>query len=106
MNDSPNKVIKNIDVQRLRNLTTGRLHTGMAHIYQDIEWFVGAEGVMTHMLPRARRSLLPFLRKRLPDARYWNDTHDTGHTGEVEVTSLDATERATFWDSFRNAPFP
>lgn len=27
-----------MDIQRLRNLTTGRLHTEMAHIYQDIEY--------------------------------------------------------------------
>ncbi len=25
-----------MDIQRLRNLTTGRLHTEMAHIYQEL----------------------------------------------------------------------
>jgi len=27
---------KVMDIQRLRNLITGRLHTGMGHVYQDV----------------------------------------------------------------------
>ena len=30
-----------MDIQRLRNLTTGRLHTEMGHIYEDLELITG-----------------------------------------------------------------
>ena len=54
-----------MDIQRLRNLTTGRLHTKMEHIYADIEHLTGAEGVMTHQLPNACRALEPYLREKV-----------------------------------------
>ncbi len=36
------------DIQRLRNLTTGILHTEIGHIYEDIESITGAKGVMAN----------------------------------------------------------
>ena len=35
---------KQMDIQRLRNLTTGRLHTKMDHIHEDLGFIVGDDG--------------------------------------------------------------
>lgn len=48
-----------LDIQRVRNLTTGRLHTKMDDIYEDIEFLTGEKGIMTHMLLRAREAMMP-----------------------------------------------
>ena len=50
-----------MDIQRIRNLTTGSLHTDMDHVYKDIEYIVGEKGIMTHMIPNACSSLEPYL---------------------------------------------
>lgn len=95
-----------MDIQRLRNLTTGRLHTEMGHVYQDIEWFIGEKGIMTHQLPNAMRALEPYLRQRVPEPKFWEDVYDTTHTGGYEVAPLDEQERAEFWEAYRDLPSP
>lgn len=95
-----------MDIQRLRNLSTGRLHTNMSDIYQDIEYLTGEKGVMTHMLPNAIRALEPYLRKWVPDAKFWEDVYDTAHSGEVEVPPMDETERKVFWERYGAQPSP
>lgn len=93
-----------MDIQRLRNLTTGRLHTKMEDIYADIERLTGEEGVMTHMLPNACRALEPYLREKAPDERLWRDEYDTTHTGEIDVPPMDESERKTFWERYKALP--
>lgn len=65
-----------IDIQRLRNLTTGRLHTEILNFYQDLELITGEHGLMTHMLPNLSRAIEPWLRANVPDARFWQDEYD------------------------------
>ena len=95
-----------MDIQRLRNLTTGRLHTHMAHIYEDIERLTGEPGVMTHMLPNAMRALEPYLRELVPDPRFWNGCYDPSHIGAVEVPPMDEAAREAFWTRYRELPSP
>lgn len=95
-----------MDIQRLRNLTTGRLHTSIDCVYQDIEYLTGEKGVMTHMLPRALRALEPYLREKVPDARFWQDSYDTTHIGEVDVPPMDAAAKAEFWKRYAAQPNP
>lgn len=64
-----------MDSQRLRNLTTGRLHTEIGHVYEDLEMIIGEEGLMTHMLPRVRDSVLPWLKEHVTESRFWDDAH-------------------------------
>lgn len=90
-----------MDIQRLRNLTTGRLHTVMDHIYEDIEYLIGVQGIMTHQLPRANRALEPILRARDLGERLWDDAYDVTHTGEIDVAPLDANELAAFWEAYK-----
>jgi hypothetical protein len=82
-----------MDAQRLRNLTTGLLHTDIGHVYQDLEWITGQPGLMTHMLPRALDSILPWLHKHVRDERFWDDTYNPNHTGEFELPEPDAADR-------------
>lgn len=89
-----------MDIQRLRNLTTGRLHTRMADIYRDIECITGERGVLTHMLPDATKALLPYLREKAPDARLWDGEYDPSHVGEIDIPPMNSDEQAAFWVRF------
>ncbi len=93
-----------MDIQRLRNLTTGRLHTKMEDIYADIEHLTGAEGVMTHQLPNACRALEPYLREKVQDARFWDGEYDTTHTGEIDVPPMDETAQKAMWKRYGAMP--
>ncbi len=93
-----------MDIQRLRNLTTGRLHTDIAHIYQDIEYITGAEGIMTHQLPNASAALRPYLESVVLDARFWDGIYDTTHVGEIELFPMSADELAVYWQRYSELP--
>lgn len=95
-----------MDIQRLRNLTTGRLHTQLVDVYQDIESLSGILGVMTHQLPNARRALEPWLRSVVRDERFWNQEFDPAHTGDVEVRPPTPDEQRAILDRFAAMPNP
>lgn len=95
-----------MDIQRLRNITTGRLHTEIGHVYQDIEFLTGECGVMTHMLPRACRALEPYLREQVPAERFWRDEYDTSHTGEIDLRPMNEAEKTSFWSRYGEMPNP
>ena len=61
-----------MEIQRLRNLTTGRLHTETNHIYDDLGALTGEKGLMTRMIPRALKAVRPWLREKVLDARFWD----------------------------------
>lgn len=95
-----------MDIQRVRNLTTGRLHTSMDCIYQDFEFLTGKSGIMTHMLPNAARAIKPYLQKHVKDEKFWEDVYDTSHIGEIDVPPMDDGERAEFWKRYGELPSP
>ena len=82
-----------MDIQRVRNLTTSRLHTDMTHVYEDLEYIIGVSGIMTHQIPRIMRSIEPWLREQLPDIRFWDGTYDPSHVGEIELRRMTGNER-------------
>lgn len=86
-----------MDIQRLRNITTGMLHTKMDDVYKDIEWLTSSPGVMTHMLPAAARGLRIILQKRNLPERFWDGVYDPSHVGVIDVQPLSPAERAEFW---------
>jgi hypothetical protein len=89
-----------MDIQRLRNLTTGRLHTEVEHVYEDLEFITGRQGLMTHMLPRALRACEPWLREHVTDARFWNGSYDTAHIGEFAIPEPSAEDRLAMFMRF------
>lgn len=93
-----------MNIQRLRNLTTGLLHTEMAHIYEDLEIITGELGLMTHTLPRAMRAVEPWLRERVTDLRFWDGKFDTTHTGELELPTPSDEDRKAMFDRFAAQP--
>lgn len=93
-----------MNIQRLRNLTTGRIHTKMEDIYEDIAFISGAGGVMTHQLPNAKKALEPYLREVAPDPRLWNGEYDPMHIGEIDVPPMDESEQEALWERFGNMP--
>ena len=95
-----------MDIQRLRNLTTGRLHTEIGHIYEDLETITGVRGLMTHMIPRAARAVEPWLREHVTDARFWDGKYDTTHAGEYALPKPTAEDRAAMFERYKAQPDP
>lgn len=93
-----------MDIQRLRNITTGILHTKIEHVYADIEQITGCSGVMTHQLPNACRALGPYLREELQDTRLWDRMYDPNHIGEIEVPTMNEAEQKAMWDRYEAMP--
>ena len=95
-----------MNIQRLRNLTTGRLHTEMAHIYEDLGFIVGDDGLMTHMLPRVMTAVEPWLREQITDQRFWDEQYDTTHVGEYPLRAMTNEESAAALKRYAAMPNP
>jgi len=95
-----------MDIQRLRNLTTGRLHTKVDYIYEDLGIITGEQGLMTHMLPRVMKAIEPWLRDNVSDPRFWNGKFDTTHTGEIDLPTPSDEDRKVFFERFKTMPNP
>jgi len=92
-----------ISLSRLRNLTTGILHTKMSDIYEDIELIIGEKGIMTHMLPTARTALLPFLHKRKLSNTAWVvdlDINQPHNETTIDIQPLTSDEKIVFWKTY------
>ena len=95
-----------MDIQRLRNLTTGILHTEIGHVYEDLEAITGESGLMTHMLPRAARAVEPWLREHVPAPRFWDGEYDTTHTGDYALPEPTADDRVAMFERYKAQPNP
>ena len=95
-----------ISVLRLRNLTTGILHTKVEDIYTDLENITGETGLMTHMLPRVLNAITPFLKKHITDPIFWNNTFCPELTGEIEIPTPTVEERKIMFNIFKSLPNP
>jgi len=84
---------KKISNQRLRNLTTGRMHTNANDIKKDLEFFTEEEGIADISMGGANAALLKFLKVRLPDKRFWEDKYDATHDGSTLVSTLTFKEK-------------
>ncbi len=92
-----------MDVQRLRNLTTNRLHTEVDHIYKDLEHVTGFS-FLTHELPNANKAAAPYLKTIITDERFWDGKFDQTHCGEIDVPAMNETERAEFVERMNSLP--
>ena len=95
-----------ISNQRLRNLTTKKLHTDIQFIYEDLEMIVGEKGIMTHMLPNMNRSVEPWLRSHVSDARFWDGEYDPSHDGETELPEPTKEDREAMIGRYYSMPSP
>lgn len=92
--------MKKISIKRLRNLTTGKLHTTLDNVQADVERFTDRPGVPTHEVVAAVQALEPWLREKYPDPRLWNGEFDPDHVGEVELHVLTPEAMKEFWRLF------
>jgi hypothetical protein len=83
-----------ISYQRLRNLTTGRLHTCMDDVYDDMGQIIGDDNLNTIILPAVRKAILPYLSKHVTDSRFWDDECDSSHKGIFKLLLPSYQERA------------
>lgn len=83
-----------MDAQRLRNLTTGLLHTKIEHIYQDLEFITRGGGIMTHMIPIVMEAIRPWLKEKVTDERFWDGKFDKSHTGDFPLNCMTKKENA------------
>jgi hypothetical protein len=95
-----------IENQRLRNLTTGRLHTGIECVYEDLELIIGESGLMTHMLPNAMRAVEYWLRERVTDQRFWDGELDPRHLGVTTLPDPTGEERREMLARYSRLPSP
>jgi hypothetical protein len=72
----------------------------MSDIYRDIECITGEPCVMPHILPDAIKALLPYLRTKAPESRFWIGGHDPSHVGEIDIPPMNSRERSEFWARF------
>ena len=95
-----------MNTQRLRNLTTGILHTKMEDIYKDIEYLTGMPGIMTHQLPNILEAMTPWLKIKVLDERFWDDKYDTEHIGEYNMLPMSKEEQQETLKRFGNLKSP
>jgi len=92
--------------QRLRNLTTGKLHTEMSHIYQDLEYITGMKGIMTHMLPNVMRAVEPWLEIMVTDSEYWDGEYSPTLEGEYDLQPMDMSQQDKCLMRYHDLPCP
>jgi hypothetical protein len=95
-----------MDIQRLRNLTTGMLHTDIGCIYEDLGEITGQKGLMTHMLPRAMRAVEPWLREHVTEPRFWDGKYDAAHTGDYQLPEPTDADREAMTERYMAQPNP
>lgn len=95
-----------INIQRLRNLTTGLLHTDITFVYEDLEFITGDRGIMTHMIPRAIKAIEPWLRVHATDERLWDGKYDPSHVGEYWLPDPCDEDRESMFERFKGMPNP
>lgn len=89
-----------MDVQRLRNLTTGIVHTEDEHIPQDIEFLTGVPGVTGEMIPTAIKALKPWLHSQIDDDSMWGSFINTSDQGELDIEPMKYSEKKAFFKRF------
>lgn len=95
-----------MNIQRLRNLTTGRLHTKIEDVYADLEFLTRESGIMTHSIPNACRAIEPWLRDKITEPQFFDGAHNPSHQGEIEIQPMTNDEREAFFERFGALPSP
>ena len=58
------------------------------------------------MLPRVNKSIDPWLRKNIPDPRFWDEKFDKTHIGEIDLPTPTKKDREIFFERFKAMPDP
>ena len=92
-----------MDYLRVRNLTTGVVHTSIEDIYKDIQMIFGHQALFNGILCQALGehkiyagvyyAIKPWLFKVVTDQRFWDDSFDVMHTGNYELPDPTTEDR-------------
>jgi len=94
-----------VEIQRVRNLTTGILHTDLDFVYEDLSAITGLT-FFTQEIPNACRALHPYLREHIGEDRFWTEKWDRDHVGEIDIPAMTDDHRAAFLERYRALPSP
>ena len=94
------------DIQRIRNLTTGIVHTKMEDVYDDLEIIMGTKGLDPHRLPQALSAVKPWLREHIANIYFWDGKYDPVHRGEITLPEPTDKERKLMLDRYNASPDP
>lgn len=85
---------------KLRNITTGILHTNIGDVYIFLEEYLNEKGIMTHQLPSACRALQPILKRKLNKTWFDELWVKDGLDAIVEIDNITDEEKTEFWKSY------
>ncbi len=81
--------------QRIRNLTTGMVHTKFKHVAQDIDGLMG-DSIFDATRPLVYRTIIkPHLRKYVKDGRFWKVEMDESHVGTMDIPTIEESKETT-----------
>ena len=95
-----------ITAMRLRNLTTGILHTDIGDVYRDLGTIAGVDGLMTHQLPRVLACVTPWLKDHVKDPWMWEKKHDPKDDWELTLPEPTQADRAVMLENYKAMPDP
>jgi hypothetical protein len=96
-----------LTAKRIRNLTTGILHTCIDDVYRDLAAIVGVDDLMTHQLPRVRECVLPWLQEKTKnDAAFWDKDIQIEADFEINLSEPSEAERAVMLENYKAMPDP
>jgi hypothetical protein len=72
----------------------------MADIYEDIGFLTGSPGIMTHQIPAAFKAMMPWLKQRVTDQRFFDGQYDITHMGDIKIDPMTESEKAEFWSRY------
>lgn len=87
---------------KLRNITSGILHTSVGDVYSFFEEYLGEKGIMTHHLPVAGKAILPILKRNLDDSWFTDEWVKEALDESVDIPDLTDDERTEFWRGFES----
>lgn len=85
---------------KLRNITSGILHTEIGDVYLFFEEYIGMKGIMTHQLGSACKAIEPILRTKFGKMWFTDEWIKDGLNVMVEVPDLTAEEKELFWKHY------
>lgn len=87
--------------QDLRNITTGLTHTKKSRILGTLQYLTGFRDLNEGQLDGIRKLLLPILKKKIKDPRFWNNELDLDHGGDYKIDPLNEEVRKFFRKKYR-----
>lgn len=85
---------------KIRNVTSGILHTNIGDVYEFYDQYLDAPGIMTHHIPSAFKALQPILKNKLDDKWFTDEWIKEGLDEAYVIPDLTQEEKNAFWVSF------